>query len=84
MAKKLTNEEFITKCEIRHNYRYDYSKTVYKGANQKIIIICPEHGEFTQRASAHSGEQSQGCKECFLENVKRNDTDDTGGRLSAS
>jgi len=77
MAKRLTNEEFISKCHLQHDGKYDYSKTVYKKSDDKILIICPEHGEFSQRASAHSGKQAQGCRECYLENNKRNKVHET-------
>ena len=41
-----TNKEFIEKCNIIHNFKYDYNLTNHKKNNSKIKIICPEHGEF--------------------------------------
>jgi hypothetical protein len=58
----ITQEEFISKCNKIHNNFYDYSKTIYTGINNKIIIECPKHGEFTQVASAHS--RGKGCPHC--------------------
>ena len=58
-----TNEEFINECRNIHGDIYDYSKIEYIGANQKVCIICPEHGEFWQTPSAHVN-QKQGCPKC--------------------
>lgn len=62
---KLTTEEFIEKSKYIHGDKYDYSLVEYKGVSYKVKIICQEHGEFEQRASAHSS--GQGCPECKLE-----------------
>jgi len=62
---KLTTEEFIEKSEIIHDYKYDYSLSNYLSGKVKVLIICKEHGEFLQRASAHL--DGQGCMECRLE-----------------
>jgi len=51
-----------------HNYKYDYSKTEYKGAHTKMIIICPEHGEFLQDPSNHA--KGHGCWECCKSEIK--------------
>ena len=60
--KKLTTDEFIEKSEIIHDYKYDYSLSNYLSGKVKVLIICKEHGEFLQRASAHLN--GQGCMEC--------------------
>ena len=60
----ITTAEFIEKCKLAHGDKYIYDKTIYNGANNKIIITCPEHGEFEIRASAHTSKQRQGCKAC--------------------
>ena len=59
---KLTNSEFIFKAQEVHGDKYDYSKTEYINAHKKVCIICPEHGEFLQEASAHL--QGKGCPKC--------------------
>ena len=53
MGKKLTLKNFIERAKLIHGDKYDYSKVEYKGANEKVCIICPEHGEFWQRPSDH-------------------------------
>lgn len=53
MPKKLTRDEFIKKAKIVHGNKYDYSKVNYNGAEQKVCIICPLHGEFYQTPHRH-------------------------------
>lgn len=60
---RVTQETFIARSAKIHNGRYDYSKVEYKGLNKPICIICPEHGEFWQKAHAHL--YGQGCPRCF-------------------
>jgi hypothetical protein len=50
----MTQEQYIEKVSRKYNNKYDYSKTTYLGSNQKIIVICPEHGEFKVLAGAHA------------------------------
>lgn len=64
VASRKTLSEFIELSNIVHNNKYDYSKTVYTGANNKIIVICPDHGEFTHLANEHKNGR-EGCKTCF-------------------
>ena len=56
------SDEFIELVKSKHNNKYDYSKSIYNGTKDKINIICPEHGEFTQIAGDHI--QGHGCKLC--------------------
>jgi len=66
-------ETFIKKAKEVHGDKYDYSKVVYTGFQNKICIICPEHGEFWQKAENHLG--GCGCHECnkweLEENIKK-------------
>jgi hypothetical protein len=62
MAKKLKQEEYIKRCNIIHNNKYDYSKTVYKNARTDLIIICKTHGEFQQNPRSHT--TGKGCPKC--------------------
>ena len=59
---KIPREEFIKRCRDKHNNFYDYSITDFKGVAYKIRIICPEHGEFEQRAGNHLAGQK--CPYC--------------------
>lgn len=58
----LTQETYLEKAKLKHGDRYDYSKTVYTGALNKLTIVCKEHGSFPQTASKHL--EGRGCPEC--------------------
>lgn len=60
----LTTEEFITKARLKHNNKYDYSKTKYVNRKTRVLIICPEHGEFWQTPQDHLA--GKGCAKCVL------------------
>lgn len=62
MAKSITTEEFVKKAKAVHGDKYDYSKVEYVNTHTKVCIICPEHGEFWQRANSHI--QGVGCPIC--------------------
>lgn len=73
MFKKSNTEEFIIKSRVVHGMKYDYSKVVYINCSTKIIIICPNHGEFKQTPNYHlSGE---GCRKCQYDNLRLNTND---------
>ena len=57
-----SQDEFIKQSREVHGDRYDYSKVEYEKSNEKVIIICKEHGEFKQIPSSHL--QRQGCLKC--------------------
>ncbi len=61
-SNKKTNDEIINEFIETHSNRYDYSKVDYKSINDKVTIICLEHGEFEQSASAHKN--GQNCPKC--------------------
>lgn len=46
MPKKLTTEEWIARAKEKHGDKYDYSKSIYTGSQNKITVTCPEHGDF--------------------------------------
>lgn len=64
MGKQLLLNDVVAKANIKHNFRYDYSKSIYLGSKKKFEIICPDHGSFWQTPDAHIG-QGQGCKLCI-------------------
>ena len=68
---KLDTDNFIEKSIQIWGNKYDYSKTKYIGANDKVIIICNKHGEFEQLPSNH---YKYGCGSCGREkNVRNNE-----------
>ena len=44
---------FIARARAVHGDKYDYSKTDYQDMRSKVLIVCPVHGEFWQRAQSH-------------------------------
>lgn len=75
----ITTEQYI---ESLRKYRadnalyYDYSKTEYAGNDNKIVIICPTHGDFLQRAGDHRG--GSGCPQCGREKAKNTNIEKYG------
>jgi hypothetical protein len=61
-GKNKTTDTFIHESRLIHGDKYDYSKTIYNGIDNDVIIICPNHGEFLQRAYTHK--TGGGCSEC--------------------
>ena len=62
MGRKLTSEEFIQRANLIHGFKYLYSDVIYTGYDDPVIIICPKHGEFKQRAHDHL--DGCGCPRC--------------------
>ena len=60
--KVLKFEEFIKKANKVHNEKYKYIKKEIKNEKEKIEIICPIHGKFTQEIDSHL--HSHGCPKC--------------------
>jgi len=60
--KPYTTEKFINICNKKHNFKYNYSKSIYINSRSKIIIICPLHGEFKIKSSSHIS--GVGCALC--------------------
>lgn len=58
----MTTEEFIQKAKAIHGDKYDYSKVDYVNNHTKVIIMCPEHGEFPQ--NPHNHLFGNGCPKC--------------------
>ena len=67
--KKLTTEEFLDRVHQIHGDTYDYTKTVYTHKRNKIVITCPIHGDFEQRAGNHM--RGQGCPKCGQEKAQQ-------------
>lgn len=67
--KKLTSQEYFEKCNKVHNYKYNYSKSIFVNVRTKIIIKCPVHGDFIQTALNHS---KWGCQKCTYKTVSDN------------
>ena len=56
--QKKTTEDYVRQATKIHNNFYDYSQVEYLNKDCKILIICPNHGPFFQKANNHLN----GCK----------------------
>lgn len=71
-TQQKTTEQFIDEAQQIHGNKYNYSKVNYTNSNNKVIIICKEHGEFEQRAIGHL--TGKGCSLCGIGKNKLNRT----------
>jgi G:T-mismatch repair DNA endonuclease (very short patch repair protein) len=63
--RRTSINDFIEKANEKHNNKFDYSKVIYINSNTHVIVICPEHGEFTQTPHHHIGNKF-GCNKCSI------------------
>ena len=66
-------KKFIERSREVHGDKYDYSKVEFVSINNKVVIICPEHGEFEQVPSSHRN--GRGCELCSREERRSNTKD---------
>ena len=67
LVRGKTTAEFIAEARAEHGDKYDYSETTYTYALEKIDVICPKHGRFSQLANSHV--QGMGCDTCAHEQL---------------
>jgi hypothetical protein len=60
--QKLNTQEFINRATSIHGDKYDYSQVDYIRNDDKVTIICKDHGEFRQIPNGHFN--GKGCPEC--------------------
>jgi hypothetical protein len=65
LTRRPSLKQFISKAKLIHGSKYNYSKTIYKSSTTPLLIICPRHGSFWQRANNHLN--GQGCAKCGTE-----------------
>ena len=54
---------FIEKARCKYGNKYDYSKVNYVDEKTKVVVICPEHGEFLVSPNSHlNGVECHICK----------------------
>ena len=70
--KKLTTKEFILSANLIHDNFYNYDKTIYLTSRINLLITCPIHGDFSQKANNHLN--GAGCTKCRTDNVKKSKT----------
>jgi len=60
--RKDTAESFVKKARFKHKDRYTYEEVKYVDSKTKIIITCPDHGEYEQLPTNHL--KGHGCFKC--------------------
>ena len=66
LGEKLNKNNFVKLARMVHGNKYDYSKSVYIKAKEKVIITCPIHGDFEQRPQDHVL-KGCGCQKCKVQ-----------------
>ena len=66
LTKRSNKESFVNKARQIHGNKYCYSKVLYINNSSKVIILCHEHGEFTQVPTSHL--RGNGCPMCAGKN----------------
>tara|TARA_R110002153_G_scaffold120244_1_gene265483 strand:+ start:48 stop:728 length:681 start_codon:yes stop_codon:yes gene_type:complete len=66
----LTTEEVVRRFRETIGDKYDYSKVVYESKDEKVIVICPIHGEFETRYYDH-WKGKGGCPECRKDKIRK-------------
>ena len=77
---RLTTGKFVERARAIHGDKYDYSKSEYVDSKTVVVIICREHGEFSQTPHSHLNTVKRcGCQECGKRrsNAKRSMTTDS-------
>jgi hypothetical protein len=70
---RTTYEEFIETSTKVHKGKYDYSKVVMEKGRDRVIIICPDHGEFEAEAKQHMN--GMVCKKCVWDGLVKSEYD---------
>lgn len=76
---RLNTQEFIEKARQVHGDRYGYDKVDYSNSQTKVLITCPDHGDFWQKPNSHlMGKRCFACHgkaqlntEEFIENARK-------------
>ena len=63
--KKHTNKSYIKKAKLKHGSLYKYNHLNYISMEEKVIITCNIHGDFSQNAKEHL--RGSGCPICGME-----------------
>lgn len=62
LGSRVTPSEFINRCTIIHDGKYDYSLCNYVVYGDPVDVICPTHGKFSVVADYHL--HGTGCPKC--------------------
>jgi hypothetical protein len=72
MGKLLTTEEFIARATRVHGGKFSYDKVVYKNKLSRIVVTCPDHGDYEVLATVHMlGRKPRCCTYEAMRGVKK-------------
>lgn len=60
--RKVTIDDFIERSRRSHGDKYSYHLVSFDKTTDKVLIICPVHGEFSTTANSHM--LGSGCSKC--------------------
>ena len=67
--ERMCKDNFLELAREIHGDKYNYEKTEYKAALEKVTVTCSTHGDFQQTPSAHVN-QKCGCHKCGGTNLQ--------------
>lgn len=70
-------KEFVEKSNIVHFFKYTYEFSIYLNAKTKLIITCPNHGNFKQTPDNHLS--GKGCSKCAYEKTSNRNKENPVG-----
>lgn len=62
--QRMNFPEFRNNADAIHGGRYQYVESTFSHLQEKLTIVCPEHGEFLQRGASHL--RGVGCPKCAV------------------
>lgn len=71
--RRVTKQEFIDRATTIHCGKYAYSKVDFISLDVEVTMICPIHGEFSQKPSLHLSGRS--CKKCKADGISKRKRD---------
>lgn len=70
--EKITTEVFTSRAKALHGELFDYSKSVYKNKETKLVIKCNECGREFEMTPHNHLTHKQGCPYCKISKLERN------------
>lgn len=71
-SKLSSQEDYLKNVNEVHAGAYSYEKARYTKSNEKLIVTCNKHGDFSITATGHLS--GRGCNECAIEKSARERT----------
>jgi hypothetical protein len=62
LKRRKTFDDFLEEARETHGDKYSYDRDSYRDASTKMIIACPDHGDFEQIPKSHL--TGRGCSDC--------------------